>query len=720
MPSTATVLGAAGDVVSVVFTTDAAAALAQPALTAVSSVVAADPAAAVPFVGTLPASGTELLFAGESASAVTLPADTSFDAIVADASLPATITDASATAKTIVAGAAGLTYTQTAASVAGSLIVIGGGSSLIDLAAGANTIGVDVTPSTVIAGTSFGDGNINALAGGAEILVDTAVNTATTFDQTLIQLGNDDTVRIDGYADLELADASNLVSVEAGGTALVENLAASVPASTVYFGAGRESVGALPGTGVSLSGAAGGGTIDILGNATLGGAFTVNAGASDIVDTVRAAAVTLLGNGEGGASNTGSDSIVGASGDLHAGSGGNSLLVGSAAQSGVTTVAGGGSGDTLGAMSDLVSLLGAAGTAILEASGMTVAGGVAKFGSITLPASGAGVSVPGADGGVTINAGASDGLIFGATGGADTIISGSGAATAYGHSGAQTGSGVEYVDGAFYTGQPGTLSIADFVAADQVLLGASERITGVSGGGAAPSEVTLSTGSKIVFLNGFITAGNAATYIQPDPFIACFVAGTRIATARNGLAVEHLREGQRVRTVSGKLARIVWLGERAIDCRRHRRPRDVLPIRVRAHAFGQPRHDVLLSPDHAVFADGVLIPVRCLLNGISIVQEDADAVVYHHVELAAHDVILAEGLPCESYLDTGNRSAFANAGNVMQLHPDFAPRIWDGSGYAERVLAGPRLEAVQARLAQNCGMTDTAEAVTDRLSQGID
>jgi hypothetical protein len=36
---------------------------------------------------------------------------------------------------------------------------------------------------------------------------------------------------------------------------------------------------------------------------------------------------------------------------------------------------------------------------------------------------------------------------------------------------------------------------------------------------------------------------------------------------------------------------------------------------------------------------------------------------YHHVELAAHDVILAEGLPCESYLDTGNRAAFAEGGH---------------------------------------------------------
>jgi len=34
-----------------------------------------------------------------------------------------------------------------------------------------------------------------------------------------------------------------------------------------------------------------------------------------------------------------------------------------------------------------------------------------------------------------------------------------------------------------------------------------------------------------------------------------------------------------------------------------------------------PARDLLLSPDHAVFIDGVLIPVRYLINGSTIVQE---------------------------------------------------------------------------------------------------
>jgi hypothetical protein len=42
-----------------------------------------------------------------------------------------------------------------------------------------------------------------------------------------------------------------------------------------------------------------------------------------------------------------------------------------------------------------------------------------------------------------------------------------------------------------------------------------------------------------------------------------------------------------------------------------------------------------------------------------VVQETAVRITYWHVECARHEVLLAEGLPAESYLDTGNRGAFA-------------------------------------------------------------
>ncbi len=151
--------------------------------------------------------------------------------------------------------------------------------------------------------------------------------------------------------------------------------------------------------------------------------------------------------------------------------------------------------------------------------------------------------------------------------------------------------------------------------------------------------------------------------------VACFRRGTRIATDRGPVAVEALQAGDRVVAASGRIAPVGWLGWRRIDCRQHRRPREVWPVRIRAHAFGPgaPHRDPFLSPDHAVLADGTLVPVRHLVNGRTIVQEPAAEVTYYHLELAAHDVILAEGLACESYLDTGNRAAFAGGGETCRL-----------------------------------------------------
>jgi hypothetical protein len=115
-----------------------------------------------------------------------------------------------------------------------------------------------------------------------------------------------------------------------------------------------------------------------------------------------------------------------------------------------------------------------------------------------------------------------------------------------------------------------------------------------------------------------------------------------------------------------------WIGHRRLDLRRHPEPAAVQPVRILAHAFaqGQPRRDVLLSPDHALLFDGMLIPARLLMNSMMIRQErNWRTISYFHVELDTHDVLLAEGLAVESYLDTGNRGMFENAGLPLTLHP---------------------------------------------------
>ena len=65
-----------------------------------------------------------------------------------------------------------------------------------------------------------------------------------------------------------------------------------------------------------------------------------------------------------------------------------------------------------------------------------------------------------------------------------------------------------------------------------------------------------------------------------------------------------------------------------------------------------------------MFVDDVLIPVKYLINGVTIEQVPVQEVTYYHVEVPHHAVLLAEGLPAESYLDTG----------------DDCPLAWDAEG----------------------------------------
>ncbi|MEJ0016498.1 MAG: Hint domain-containing protein [Acetobacteraceae bacterium] len=213
-------------------------------------------------------------------------------------------------------------------------------------------------------------------------------------------------------------------------------------------------------------------------------------------------------------------------------------------------------------------------------------------------------------------------------------------------------------------------------------------------------------GNDVYGLNsGQIASGpvseSGTTFLDTPPPIPCFLAGTLIATDEGEIPIEHLRIGARVVVHFGALpAEVIWLGHRRVDCRRHKTPLAVWPVRVAAGALGpdQPRRDLWLSPEHAVFVNDVLIPVRLLVNGSTVIQVRVDEVTYHHVELARHNVVLAEGLPVESYLDTGNRANFAG-GRLVMLHPDFGWRQWEALGCAPLVVTGQPLAQARATIA---------------------
>lgn len=198
--------------------------------------------------------------------------------------------------------------------------------------------------------------------------------------------------------------------------------------------------------------------------------------------------------------------------------------------------------------------------------------------------------------------------------------------------------------------------------------------------------------------------------------IACFAEGTGIATADGMVPVETLEIGDRVLTVEGRLEPIRWIGYRHVDCKRHPTPEAVLPVRISAHAFGigLPARDLFLSPDHALYAEGVLVPVKHLVNGSSIRQQKVEAITYFHVELDHHGVVLAEGLPAETYLDTGDRPSFTNGAAMVALHPAWGSAardislIFEAHGYAPLRVTGAEIARLRARLAREASALPAA------------
>lgn len=172
---------------------------------------------------------------------------------------------------------------------------------------------------------------------------------------------------------------------------------------------------------------------------------------------------------------------------------------------------------------------------------------------------------------------------------------------------------------------------------------------------------------------------NLGTYnAQAAP---CFTTGTLIRTARGEVAVEDLVVGDLAVTASGALRPITWIGRRDVDGQGHALSHDQQPIRIRAGAFGPglPARDLRLSHGHPVLvgadvdgAGGALVPIMCLINGTSVVREAATRVTYWHVELDSHDILLAEGLPAESFYDMGSRVWFAGDDGAL-TDPDFVP-----------------------------------------------
>jgi hypothetical protein len=213
------------------------------------------------------------------------------------------------------------------------------------------------------------------------------------------------------------------------------------------------------------------------------------------------------------------------------------------------------------------------------------------------------------------------------------------------------------------------------------------------------ADVTLASGTFTTSQFSITTDSVGGT----DITVACYRAGTRIATPSGDAAVESLKIGDRVVTADGTHKPVKWVGKRAYSGRFAAGKAHLLPIRFAAGALGngRPHRPLWVSPQHAMLIDGALVPAACLVNGVSVVQEtQVERIDYVHVELDHHDVIFAEGAASETYINDDNRLMFHNAAEYTARYGDDAI---DRRYCATRIEDGPILAAIRARLAALAG-----------------
>ena len=363
------------------------------------------------------------------------------------------------------------------------------------------------------------------------------------------------------------------------------------------------------------------------------------------------------------------------------------------------------------------------------------AGGTALIGGLKFPeyASALGTLISG--GGAQEIAG-SNGITSGITvsaGGAERVSSGGtliGATIASGGSVvAASGASLSGLIG--FTG-PGTLALAaaqnfsgtvgGFTTGDRIDL-TGLAFSGTTSGNVVGDVLSATEGGvtqTITFAAGSVPA--TTVWLAKDAgggteVFMCFLAGTHILTPLGEVAVETLRPGDLVTSVSGEQRKLRWIGcGRTLVTPRNRDRASPVVVRRHALADNVPHRDLYITNNHSLYFDGVLIPAKDLINHCSILwDESARVIEYYHLELDSHDAVLAEGAAAETYWDNGDSAQFLNAATRPPAPPQlpFAPVLPPDH---------PTLRRIWAELAARAGRSHpllTRDADLHLLADGV-
>ena len=171
---------------------------------------------------------------------------------------------------------------------------------------------------------------------------------------------------------------------------------------------------------------------------------------------------------------------------------------------------------------------------------------------------------------------------------------------------------------------------------------------------------------------------NKSANVTEESFTVCFFPGTLIATPFGELKVEELVSGDLVLVGETSVVPVKWIGRQTVSTLFGPAER-LMPVRFAAGSLGGgggqfllPQSDLTVTPDHAMHVDGILCEAGALVNGTTITRvplsEFGESYTVYHVETEAHEIILANGAPAETFVDNASRRAFDNFTEFEALH----------------------------------------------------
>lgn len=189
-------------------------------------------------------------------------------------------------------------------------------------------------------------------------------------------------------------------------------------------------------------------------------------------------------------------------------------------------------------------------------------------------------------------------------------------------------------------------------------------------------------GSTYVYAGGTISCptvkdnGSLIVYGGGEVNATCFLEGSLIRTEFGDIPVETVRPSVYVlchTPEQGRFQKVIWCGFQEVKIDAHAsRNNKPYPICILKDAFspGVPFQDLWLTAEHCVYNGQKLIPIHTLVNNVTIFYDTSlTHYRYFHIETENHAIIYANGLHCETYLDTGNRALFSNSQQLVRPTP---------------------------------------------------